>query len=168
MQAHRPLLTQHRRQRLVLWALAMLTWVEAVLFGNGNVTWRQLHQRCERLSLHGLARMVLYLIILRASDIAGRRRRKLRFWKYGRDLRRSHLMRSLVGSKLRRALKHRDLATRIAKLIAALRNLDAHARPLAQRMRRRLTRLWAITPTASPAEALVASPASAPAYPDSS
>jgi hypothetical protein len=161
------LTTPHRRQRLVLWAIAMLSWIAAVLFAEREITHRQLRQR-RRASIDGLRRVVINLILLRARELSGLRPRKLRFWKHGRDLRTRHLIRSLVGSKLRRALKHKDPAMRIARLIGALRNLDAYAQHLALRMRRRLTRLWAITPAPTFVAPLVGLLAPAPAIADSS
>jgi hypothetical protein len=161
------LTTPHQRQRLALWALAMLSWIAAVLFAGKEITHRQLRQRY-RVSVESLTRMVIHLILLRARELSGLRPRKLRFWKHGRDLRTRHLIRSVVGSKLRRALKHKDPAMRIARLIGALHNLDAYAQHLAQRFRRRLTRLWAIVPAPTFAALLLGPPAPPPAVADSS
>jgi hypothetical protein len=168
MHIHKPLLTRHRRQRLVLWALAMLTWLAAVLFAGREITVRQLSQRHRRMSLDGLTRMTIELMVVRAAELARRRRRKRNFWRYGRDLTPRHLIRSLVGSRLRRVLKPRDVAARIAILTEVLRNLDAFAQLLAKRMRRGLTRLWPIiaAPSAAPPLATLAAPA--PALVDSS
>jgi len=138
--------TRHRRQRLALWALAMLSWIAAVLFGGKCVTVRHMRQRYARVSIERLTRLAIHLIIIRAGELAPVRSGKLRYWRYGRHLVAPHFFRSLVGSKLRRVLKHKDPATRVANLIAALRNLDSAARQLASRMQRRLTRLWAIKP----------------------
>jgi hypothetical protein len=143
MQIHKRHLTRHRRQRLVLWALAMLTWIASVFAGR-PITSRQAHRRGD-VSLDGLTRMVMQLAAIRAGELARLRRRRPTFFKRGRDLRRRHLRRSVIGSRLRRKLKHKDIATHVATLIAALRDLDAIARPLAQRMRQGLTRLWAVT-----------------------
>lgn len=133
----------------------MLSWIAAVVFADKDVTARQLRQRHTRLNLDALTRMTIHLIILRAGDLAPRRRpHKFRFWKHGRDLRRRHFMRSFIGSRLRRAFRHRDLATRIATLIAALRNLDAYT----HLVQRRITRLWGIAPTPDSAQALLRAP----------
>jgi hypothetical protein len=168
MHIHKPLLTSHRRQRLVLWALAMLTWLAAVLFAGREITVRQLHQRHRRMSLDGLTRMTIELMICRAAELARLRRRKRNFWRYGRDLTPRHLFRSLVGSRLRRVLKPRHARERIAALIHALRNLDAFARRLAKRMRRGLTRLWPIIPAPTAPACVVTLAAHAPAFADSS
>ena len=120
------------------------------------------------MSIHGLTLMVKQLILLRAGEIAGLRRRRLLFFKRGRDLRRRHLMRSILGSKLRRALHHRDPIARIAILIDALTHLDAWASRFAKRLRCGFMRLWSIAPAATPAMALLGPPASPPACADSS
>jgi hypothetical protein len=166
MQIRKPLLTRHRRQRLVLWALAMLTWIAAVLAGKPIRT-RHAHQRGD-ISLEYLTRMVLHLAIVRAGELARIRYRKIIFFKRGRDLRRRHLLRTVIGSRLRHKLRRKDFAARIAVLIAVLRDLDTLARPLAQRLRNRLTRLWAILATPMQADAVLGAPAPSPALADSS
>lgn len=161
MHIQKPPLTRHRRQRLILWALAMLTWIAAVLFAAKETTVRQLRQRHRRMSLDGLTRMTIELMICRAAELARLRRRKRNCWRYGRDLTPRHLFRSLAGSRLRRVLKPRSVHERIAALVNALRNLDAFARQLAARMRRGLTRLWPIiaAPVASAPVVALAAPA---------
>jgi hypothetical protein len=166
MQIQKRHLSRHRRQRLVLWALAMLTWIASVFAGKA-ISLRHAHQRGD-ISLDWITRMVMQLAIIRAGELARLRRRRPTFFKRGRDLRRRHLLRSVIGSRLRRKLKHKDLATRIAILIAALRDLDSIARPLAQRMRRGLARLWAITAGPMLADITLEAPPSPPALADSS
>jgi hypothetical protein len=166
MQIHKRHLTRHRRQRLVLWALAMLTWIASVFAGKAIAT-RHAQQRGD-VSLEWIARMVMHLVVIRAGELARLRRRRFTFFKHGRDLRRRHLLRSVIGSRLRRKLAHKDIAARIAMLIAALRDLDAIARPLAQRMRRRLTRLWSIAVKPMLPDIILGSPAQPPALIDSS
>jgi hypothetical protein len=166
MQTPRPYLTQHRRRRLVLWALAMLTWV-ASLFAGRAPTRRHLAQRGD-VSLHGLAMMVKRLILVRAAEIAGMRRGRLRFFKHGRDLRRRHMLRSVFGSRLRRALDHRDPGKRIAILIEALTRLDAWAARFAKRLRCGFGRLFSVAPAPPPAAFIPGAPASPPACADTS
>jgi hypothetical protein len=121
------------------------------------------------MSLDGLTRMTIELMICRAAELARlRRRQRIRVWRYGRDLTPRHLLRSLVGSRLRRVLKPKDVAARIAILTGVLRNLDTFAAQLAKRMRRGLTRLWPILPAPTSAAPLVALAAPAPSYADSS
>jgi hypothetical protein len=168
MQLYRPILTSHCLRRLVLWALTMLAWFAAVFFAKRDIGPRQLRQRGD-VSLEALARMAATLLIIRALHIIGRApRRRIHAWRHGRDLRRAHFRRSLLGSKLRRALHHKDAATRITQLISVLRNLDAHAAHLARRIRSGLRRLWRIGPCIAAATDLPAAPRLQPALADSS
>jgi hypothetical protein len=168
MQFHRPFLPQHRFQRLVLWALALLSWIAAILSGDRIVTKRHERQRFDT-SLPWLTSLVGKLLLARAGQLARRRRRKrIIFWRRGRDLHRPHILRSALGSRLRRRLRHKDTRTWIANLIAVLRSLDAHAAPLARRLRRGLTRLWRTWAPIALATLLLGAPAPSPALADSS
>lgn len=162
----RPYLTQHRRRRLVLWALAMLLWIASLLAGV-RPTRRQLAQRGD-ISLDGVAWFVRRLILIRGGELAGFNRNRPCYFKHGRDLRRPHVLRSICGSQLRQALDHRDPIARIAILIDALTHLDVWAARFAKRLRRRITRLWAIAPAPMPAMALAGASAPNPAGADSS
>jgi hypothetical protein len=166
MQIRKPLITRHRRQRLVLWALAMLTWIAAVLAGKPTSA-RHRHQRGD-IPFEYLTRMVIHLALVRAGEIARLRWRKLVFFRRGRDLHRRHLLRSVVGSRLRRILRHGDIAQRIATLIAILRDLDTLAQPLAKRLRNKFTRLFAILMRPMSGDAVLGTPAAPPALSDSS
>ena len=147
----------------------VLHWIAAMLFSDRRVSSRHIAQRLSFISLPWLTRRVSQLLIVRAAQLAGRRRRRrIVFWRHGRDSRRSHLLRSVLGWKLHRALKHKDGATWIANLIRVLRNLDAYAAPLARRLRRGLTRLWRVMPPVAPPVALLGPPAYSPALADSS
>jgi hypothetical protein len=169
MHSHRPFLNQHRLRRLALWTLAVLSWIAAMLFHDRALTFRHVVQRMDLISLPWLTHLVSKLLINRAAQLARLRPPKhIRYWRHGRDLHRPHILRSALGARLRRALRHKDIRTWIANLIAVLRNLDAHAAPLAKRLRRGLTRLWRIMPPIAPAAALYGAPASPPAFPDSS
>jgi hypothetical protein len=168
MQFKRPILTQHRFQRLVLWTLTMLSWIAAMLTGNRTVGARHQRQRFD-ISLPWLTQFVSKHLIVRAVQRAHLRRgKRIILWRHGRDLRRAHLLRSVLGARLRRKLNNRDLRTRLANLIAILRNLDDHAAPLAKRLRHGLTRLWRIVPPLAPAAPLLGPPAPSPAFSDSS
>ena len=167
MQTAKRHLTKHRRQRIILWTLAMLTWIAAVLFGDRNVAARHWRQRGD-ISLDALKRMVIQLMIIRAGELARIRRRTIRFHKRGRDLRLGHLYRRVLGSKLRRALTRKNVAARVLTLIAVLSNLDLYASQLAVRLKRRLTRLWPIGSVPLPAILLSGDLASSPALADSS
>ena len=163
-----PIFTEHRRKRLTLWALTVLGWLMSVLFGDRDVSVRHLNQRLDFVFLDELTDVTRALLVSRALQFAkAPNRGRLHYWKFGRSLRRAHFMRSFLGAHFRRLLTHRDLKTRIAQLIDVLRDLDAHARRLAQRMRT-LHRLWRIVPQIAPAALMLGSPASRPALSDSS
>lgn len=156
---HRFLTTPHHRRRLALWTLAILSWIAAVLFGGKEIAHRHMLQRCGRISLERLMRRTIYLLIIRAAELTGRRpRQRLSYYKHGRDLRPRHFLRSLLGAELRRALRPKGLAARIAALINVLRNLDAHAERLAARMKRGLTRLWALAAASASAIVIMGPP----------
>jgi hypothetical protein len=143
MQVYRPILKQHRLQRLVLWALTALSWLADILFTSRPIELRRLRERC--FNLAWFSRFVRSLLLARALNIvAHRSRRRISFWRYGRYWVPRHFKRSLIGAKLRRMLKHGDLATHIAQLIELLGDLDRYAGQLARRIRR-LRRLWPIT-----------------------
>jgi hypothetical protein len=168
MKLHRPILTQHRLRRLVLWTLATLSWFAAVLLSNRPITRRHAMQRGD-ICLAWLTRAVSSLLMIRALHIIGRTPRlRPRYWMRGRDTRPSHFLRSLFGARLRRMLKHKDPATHIAQLICVLRNLHAYAAHLARCMRGRRRRLFRTLPPMAPAVTLRGAPAPTPAFSDSS
>ncbi|HYD87470.1 MAG TPA: hypothetical protein VEA80_08355 [Vitreimonas sp.] len=158
-------LSSRRRQRLVLWALAMLSWIASVLFAGRKVTPRQLLRRRRSMSLDGLKRMTIQLMIVRAAELA-----RLRLPKVPRRRPpvRRHYFRSLLGSRLRRLMKRKDLPARIAVLIDVLRNLDDYAAILAKRLKRRLTRLFPIRGVPVSSALLQGAPAPQPACADTS
>ena len=163
-----PLFTDHRRKRLTLWALTVLGWLMSVLFGDRDVSVRHLKQRLDYVFLDELTDITRALLVSRALQFAKvRMPRRLHYSKHGRSLRRTHFMRSFLGAHFRRLLAHKDLKTRIAHLIAVLRDLDSHARRLMQRMRR-LHSLWRIVPHIAPAALILGPPAPSPAFSDSS
>jgi hypothetical protein len=144
----------------------MLTWVASVFSGRA-LTRRHLHQRGD-LSVPGLAVLVKQLILIRACELVRLNRARPAFFQRGRDLRPRHIMRSIIGSKLRRALDHRDPLKRIAILIGALTHLDAWSARFAKRLYRGLRRLWAIAPAPTSALLILGPPAPPPACADSS
>jgi hypothetical protein len=165
MPTHHPILTSHRLQRYILWALAILSWIAGVLGGH-RVSARHRAQR-GAISCAWLTRLVANLLLIRAAHFARFRRCAPQYWRHGRDLRRSHFHRSLLGGKLRRALRHKDFATHIAQLIAVLRDLDAYAKQLARNSYRR-RRLWRRVPAIAPAEIILGASALPPAFANSS
>lgn len=165
----KPCLGAHRQARIIAWALAMLLWLSSVVSGAHIMSRRRLRQRGGWFCLDHLARLITNLIGIRAAELAGNRApRKRLFRDRGVDLRRPHLRRSVIGSRLRRALKHPDAEARIRLLIHALHDFEALAARLANRMRRRVTRLWAILARPASTEALASVDARAPATADTS
>lgn len=63
------LTTPHQRQRRVLWALAMLSWIVAVICGRA-ISSRQGRQR-GHVTLDGLTRLTIRLMIVRAAAAMG-------------------------------------------------------------------------------------------------
>jgi len=162
-------LSRHQRQRLVLWALAMLTWIVSVLFVGKSVTHRQLRQRHRKMSLAGLEWMGIQLLVIRASELSRlRRRTRFTFVYRGRSLLRRHYYRSLLGARLRRMIKRKDLHGRIIALFDLLRRMDHYAALLGARMKRRLTRIYPIAPGPTFDAPLMPPPAPALACADTS
>lgn len=146
----------------------MLTWIAAILADTRVISTRHQRQRFD-ISLPWLTRLVGKLLIVRAAQLGRlRRRKRLLYWRHGQDMRRRHLIRSVLGGRLRRRLKHRDARIWVANLIAVLRDLDAYAAPLARRLRRGLNRLWRVVAPIAAAAALLGPPAPPPALADSS
>lgn len=147
----------------------MLLWLRSVLTSAHIMSRRHIRQRGGFFTLDRLARLIANLIVIRAAEIAGNRGpRKRLFRERGVDLKRRHFRRSVIGLRLRRALKHRDFDTRIAILIRTLHDIDSMAARLARRMMRRVTKLWAILPCASAPEPRAAGAACASFSPDTS
>jgi len=146
----------------------MLAWIASLLAGVMPLR-RHWRQRCRRISLHRIARTVKQLILLRAAEMNGvRPRRRIIYFRHGRDLRRRHFIRSLYGSRLRRALRRRDPLAWIAVLTDALRHLDDWARRFAKGLRCGFMRLWPIPLAPMPATPIPDAPVAALACADSS
>jgi hypothetical protein len=154
----------HRIARLIAWLQAMLAWAASVLFAEtARANRRHIRQRYRFLSLDPLARLVRDLAVLRATEFTHLRSRpRLRGVRnaaecgFRRRTTRGAWRRAIAGSRLRKALKHRDPAQRIQLLLAALADIDAFARRyLIARAKRRLTRLFPILIFAPPVALLV-------------
>lgn len=154
MQINRPILTQHRFRRLVLWMLLLLNWIAAM---PGAISSRRMNQRGD-VSLPWLKQAVTTLLMIRALRLIRPPRHHVHRWHCGRRLRRAHFRRSLLGSKLRRALGGKDFLAGVTQLMAVLRNLDTHARLLARRMRHKMRRYFRIAPPIEPAVRLAPRP----------
>jgi hypothetical protein len=153
------------------WTLAMLAWIAWAFSAATAPKRRHIRRRYAFISLDRLARAVALLIISRAGDLAHKRRRDRNpFFNRvrGRQVWPRHAQRSIIGARLRRALKHESFTTRIAILTDALRRIDAWAAPLVNRLRRGMTKLWPRRTAPTPAIALVALAAVPAFFADSS
>lgn len=158
-------LTKHRRARLIAWSFAMLAWLAWVFSADRAPQRRHMRRRYGFISLDRLARNVALLIIIRSTEVGSVRRYssndRTPSHVRGRDVRPRHIIRSLIGGRLRRALKHGDFTTRVAILTSALRHLDAWAADHAAHRRKGITRLWPkrTAPSSTPLVVLAAPPA---------
>lgn len=148
MHSSPPIISAHRFARLLAWARLALAWAAMMLFSDDAplLDLRRCIRRFRLLSLDRLARMVRNLVIVRAAQMAGprARRRTARSFAppgFARRKRPARILRSCGGSALRRALRDRDPARRMTRIIQALRDIDQWARKLVRRLRRGLTRL---------------------------
>ena len=149
-------LPKHARARLFAWALAMSMWLFAAITGAIAMKPRHASQRADLEALARLDYLVRGLIITRASELARMRAPKRFGTAYrGRAIATSGLIRALIGSRLRRALKRKGIVEQLRALIDALHTLETHAAHLAKRMRRRLTRLAPIFTTPDAAAPLI-------------
>ena len=147
-----PPLSKHRRARLIAWTLAMLMWMAQVFFCGAAFSDRHERKRGPLMSLDGLTRRVMMLILCRANDLTGFRWRKPRRRRVyrGRDVPSRGAFRALVGVRVRRMLKRKELGERILVLIHAIQHIDHYAALVARRLKRGLTRrfmpLFALPP----------------------
>ncbi len=116
----------------------MLMWMASVLLG-AAFTPRQQRQRAERMSLEFLKWRVKALIISRAVDFISVRWRSRPTQGLGGKLKPGHI-RAVVGARICRLLNHSDVLDCVRALLNVLLNLDAHARAVAKRMKRGLSR----------------------------
>ncbi|MEZ5959841.1 MAG: hypothetical protein R3C30_05370 [Hyphomonadaceae bacterium] len=155
------LITQHRLKRLAAWAMLMLVWMAQAFFSDAAppAKRRYLRQRY-RLSLDEMARRIYAMIIVRAGQLLKRRSQAGRLRHFsapsGFAYRRAgrQWLRTLIGSTLRKRLYARNPLLRIARLLAAVRDLDAFAAYIAKRLRRGLGRAAPIVATRPPHDAV--------------
>jgi hypothetical protein len=172
-----PIFNPHRFARLIAWVLAMLAWAAVIFSTNApSPNRRHIRQRYRALALDKFERLIRALAIIRVCEIL-----HVRAPKHARIIRnaaragfrrrteRGAYMRALAGARFRKALKHRDPAQRIQRLLSAIANLEAFVlRYLLARAKRRLTKLCAILICAPPAAVLVSLASPAPCAADSS
>jgi len=166
MQIRKRHLSKHRVQRLILWTLAMLNWIAGLLIDGRGFDFRKFRRRRDCISQAWLTQLTMRFLILRAAELARLRKRPRAAHRPVRRYR--HVIRSLIGSRLRRVFKHADPSAAIANLIHVLCNIDAYGKTLAQRFKRGLTRLNPITSPPSNDALALGPPASPPALLNSS
>jgi hypothetical protein len=170
-------INSHRLARGIRWAQAMLAWLALLLCTDiVRTDRRHIRQRYGRIRrLHQIERFLAALLINRAVEIAplpkhpGRPSRNAAPAGFRRRLVHKPSFRVMLGSRLRKALRHRDLLQRLQRLWAAFADIDALARRyVVPRVRCRLTRICPILITAPPTVAVGAPAALAIAAADSS
>ncbi|MGE0740514.1 MAG: hypothetical protein AB7O98_04165 [Hyphomonadaceae bacterium] len=123
-----------RLARLNAWAKLWLIWVgglAARLFSND---WRAR-------DLDSAAKIVGKLLMINAAmHVCAQRTPK----RYGR--RKDYILRTILGSRIRRALRGSTFAARFVAILAVMRDLDQHVARLVRRLRNGLTRLHIIDP----------------------
>lgn len=168
MNKPRPIITPHRYARLIAWTQLVLMLFAGLIARTAPISKRRL-ERYGHISLDMLARRIRNLIILRAIQILNPRRTPRQRFNHAhagftRRIVPRQFLRSFGGSRLRRALRHRDPATRISILLAALQSIDTFARTITRYM----TRLAAIIALAPPRDVIPAFAAPTPSPADSS
>ncbi len=168
MNFDRPILTQHRLRRVALWLTVLLAWMALVLIGDRRPLARHARRR-SGYTLKQISYWVSELMMARALDmLPDVFPDAFPYWRRNFNAFFSHFRRTVLGARLRRVLDHRNPAACIANLIAVLRNLDAYAAQLADRVRYGLTRFLSACLTPSAAPALMSPCGPCPAFADSS
>lgn len=128
--------TEHRLMRFHRWAMLWLNWFAAFLEAARGFA--PLSRDAETIAhswLDWIEQLIVNIVLIRAA----RRVRPLvwRRYRVPPSAQRSPTRRAILGSRLRRSLRARDLAGRIAAL---RQNIDAMTLRLARRLPRGLTR----------------------------
>jgi hypothetical protein len=130
-------------QRFARWLLALLNWL-AIALGVLGVHERYVRQRFAVLSpqyIMTIERIIVRFVIVRAAELTLLRATKPRAHDFHLHTAPANYRRILSGGRLRRAMKARDLRTRIVRLAAVLANVELWARRMVRRLKRNLTRL---------------------------
>jgi len=157
----RPPISDHRLARLNAYLRLFLIWFVGV-FAVGWASGARYHRRqLDRIAC-GVANVVIANACVRLPAKARRRSGN----RHGRVKHAS--LRAIRGWRLSRALDGRDWPSRLAAILAVVRDLDAHVAALARRLRSGLTRLRVIDPKPESPPALPLAPHSAAVFADSS
>jgi hypothetical protein len=132
-----PIFANRRLQRFHRWALLWLTWLAAVL--DNAAAYAPLSQQVKTLThayLDQIARVIVSIVMIRASYQV--RQLPPKHWsEHVHACKVTSLRRAVMGVKLWRELRHRDVRQRIAAL---RQDIDALTARVARRLPRGLTR----------------------------
>lgn len=128
-----PLLSNHRLARFTTWARLWLAWMAGALFQFAQGPLKDAARR----NIADMAKIVECLILIGAAKRLPERRRivggppRKRGWSP---------IRTVLGSRLHRRLRGRDLGKRVASLIEIVRDMDRVIAQAVRRIRRGFTR----------------------------
>jgi hypothetical protein len=135
MHLKRPIISEHRLQRLHRWAMLWLRWFAAFL--QGAEAFAPLSTQARRIAhqwLDRIEQLIVSLILIRAAS----RVRFIRAPRHSAQVRKeTALPRAVLGSALRKSLRAKDLGARIEALSQNINTLVAR---LFKRLPRGLTR----------------------------
>ena len=161
-----PPLSNHRLARLTAWARLWLVWFVGVCLTHFGADAPQSWRRGARRQLGKAARMVAQLIFLHAAARVGPLPRRA-IHRHGRR-KQAGGARAIIGAALRRALRGKDLPSRLASILTLMRDSEHHIAKLARRLARGLTRLRVILPARERVPHVAAGPLAALAGADTS
>ncbi|MGE0742943.1 MAG: hypothetical protein AB7O98_16525 [Hyphomonadaceae bacterium] len=134
MTIHPTPISHQRLARLNAWARLWLIWLGGLVARFFSNDWRAR-------DLDHAAKIVGKLLMINtAMHVRAQRTPK----RYGR--RKDYILRTILGSHIRRALRGSTFATRFFAILSVMRDLDQHVVRLVRRLRNGLTRLHIIDP----------------------
>ncbi|MGE0741166.1 MAG: hypothetical protein AB7O98_07470 [Hyphomonadaceae bacterium] len=150
MTLHPTPISRQRLARLNAWARLWLIWLGGLVARFFSNNWRAR-------DLDSAAKIVGKLLMINtAMHVCAQRTPK----RYGR--RKDYILRTILGSRIRGALRGRTFAARFFAILSVMRDLDQNVARLVRRLRNGLTRLHIIDPlTISDACAQLCAPAAA-------
>jgi hypothetical protein len=157
--APKPFITAHRLARLNAWARLWLMWVVGVW-----AAWWTRGGRADARALDPLARRVGTMIMINAA--ARFRPPQRSRHRHGRL--QPVRLRTILGARLRRAMRGKDVPHRLVAILTLMRDLDRAVARLLKRLPRGLTRLRVLLPAPTQAPLIAAAPSIAPACADTS
>jgi len=165
---------ERKLARLIAAAWLVLAWIAAALFSEAlPINRRHIKQRYRWLNLDRIAGVIACLVVARAGHLMhklnARSQRDYARAGFARRMRRGHMLRTLIGARLRKALKYPNVTQRYARLLHVLTHIDLWTQRMIRRLHRGTTRirpLIAVRPPHQPARSVAR--LCAPALNDSS